>query len=394
LRRHGLVPRPKAIVELIRDRSLRFTEGNRVELYGTGREGLAAMLAAIESARRRVHLETYILRSDTTGRRFLDALAARARAGVEVRLLYDGFGSLGLDERALEGLRAAAGEVLVFNPFASFWPRFAPRRRDHRKILVVDGAVAFTGGLNVGDEYVSGLGAIERDVAWRDAHVRVEGPCVRDLEAVFLESWFRADGPALEWHALLEGERPRAGDVRCAVLSDGPAYRRRRMRDLLVSALCEAEREVRLVSPYFAPGRRVLELLGEASARGVQVALLLAGDHTDHPSLRRASRAVLPGLLERGVQVYEHDTEMMHAKVACFDQSWAVVGSSNLDRQSFEHSYEVNLVIEDEGVAKRLRDRIDADLARARRVDLASLARRGWLDRLLDRLAAVLLRWI
>ena len=388
------MPRPAAIVELIRDRSLRFTEGNRVDLYHTGREGLAAMLAAIESARRRVHLETYILRSDATGRRFLDALAARARAGVEIRVLYDGFGSLGLDEAALDGLRGAGGDVVVFNPLARFWPRFAPRRRDHRKILVVDGAIAFTGGLNVGDEYVSGLGAAERDVGWRDAHVRVEGPCVRDLEAVFLESWFRADGPALAWHALLEGERPRAGSVRCAVLSDGPAHRRRRMRELLESALREAEREVRLVSPYFAPGRRVLELLGDASARGVHVALLVAGDRTDHPSLRRASRAVLPGLLERGVHVHEYDRAMMHAKVACFDQSWAIVGSSNLDRQSFEHSYEVNLVIEDAGVAKLLRDRVDADLARARPVDLDALGRRGVFEQLLDRLVALLLRWI
>jgi cardiolipin synthase len=318
------VPRPAAIVELIRDRSLRFTEGNRVDLYDTGREGLAAMLAAIEGARRRVHLETYILRSDATGRDFLDALAGRARAGVEVRVLYDGFGSLGLDEAALDGLRGAGGDVVVFNPLARFWPRFAPRRRDHRKILVVDGAVAFTGGLNVGDEYVSGLGAAERDVEWRDAHVRVEGPCVRDLEAVFLESWFRADGPALAWHALLEGERPRAGNVRCAVLSDGPAHRRRRMRELLESALREAEREVRLVSPYFAPGRRVLELLGDASARGVHVALLVAGEGTDHPSLRRASRAVLPGLSSRAC-VHEHTRDDAR-KLACFDQtgrSWA-----------------------------------------------------------------------
>jgi cardiolipin synthase len=334
------------------------------------------------------------LRSDATGRRFLDALARRARAGVEVRVLYDGFGSLGTDESALDRLRSAGGDVVVFNPLARFWPRFAPRRRDHRKILVVDGAVAFTGGLNIGDEYAGGLPGGARGDAWRDAHVRIEGPCVRDLEAVFLESWFRADGPALAWHTLLEGERPRAGNVRCAVLSDGPAHRRRRMRELIVSALREAEHDVRLVSPYFAPGRRVLEVLAEASARGVRVALLLAGDRTDHPALRRATRAMLPGLLERGVRVHEYDAEMMHAKVACFDQSWAIVGSSNLDRQSFEHSYEVNLVIEDADVAKRLRDRIDADLARARPVDLASLGRRGVFERLLDRLAAILLRWV
>lgn len=388
------MPRPAAIAELIRDRTLRFTEGNRVDVFDNGRTGLAAMLDAIEGARRRIHLETYILHADEIGRQFLDALTRRARAGVHVRLLYDGLGSFGLPESALEPLRAAGGDVVAFNPISRFWPKFAPRRRDHRKILVVDGGVAFTGGLNIGDEYVSGLGAVERGGEWRDAHVRVEGPCVRELEAVFLESWFRADGPALDWHGLLHRENPRVGSVRCAVLSDGPSHRRRRMRELLISALRQAEREVRLVSPYFAPGRRVLEVLGDASARGVRVALLLAGNRTDHPSLQRAARAVLPQLLARGVRVHEYDAEMMHAKVACFDESWAILGTSNLDRQSFEHNFEVNLVIEDAGLAKRLRDRIDADLARARPVDLDSLARRGPWDRLLDRLAAILLRWL
>jgi len=387
------VPRPKAIVERVRDHRLRFTEGNRVEVYDTGRAALVAMLSAVENARRRVHLETYILRADVIGQLFIDALERLARKGVEVRVLYDGLGSFALDEHSLDRLRAAGGEVVVFNPLVRFWPHFAPRRRDHRKILVVDGAVAFTGGLNIGDEYVDGLASRSPGGEWRDAHVRVEGPCVRDLEAVFLESWFRADGPALDWHAILDGEGARVGDVRCAVLADGPAHRRRRMRELLLSALRDVERDVRLVSPYFAPGRRVLEVLEEASARGVRVALLLAGDLTDHPSLRRATHAVLPSLLERGVRVHEYDAEMMHAKLACFDDDWAIVGTSNLDRQSFEHSYEVNLVIDDAGVAKRLRDRIDADIARARPVDLASLAGRGLWERVLDRCAALLLRW-
>lgn len=377
----------------VRDRTLRFTEGNRVEYYDNGRTALAAMLSAIEGARRRVHLETYILRADAVGRRFITALERLVRSGVEVRVLYDGFGSFALDEHALDGLAAAGGDIVVFNPLVRFWPHFAPRRRDHRKILVVDGAVAFTGGLNIGDEYVDGLASGGPGGEWRDAHVRVEGPCVRELEAVFLESWFRADGPAVDWHAVLDAEPPRVGDVRCAVLADGPAHRRRRTRELLISALRESERDVRLVSPYFAPGRRVLEGLSEASARGVRVELLLAGNLTDHPALRRATHAVLPSLLERGVRVHEYDAEMMHAKIACFDDDWAIVGTSNLDRQSFEHSYEVNLVIEDPGVAKRLRDRIDADIARARPVDLESLAGRGLWERFLDRWAALLLRW-
>ncbi len=378
----------------MRDRALRFTDGNRIELYTTGRKGLRAMLAAIERAERRIHLETYILRADDVGREFLESLAERASDGVEVRVLYDAIGSFGLDESALESLRAAGGEAVAFNPLLPLWPRFAPRRRDHRKILVVDGEVAFMGGLNIGDEYMSGLGGLGRGEEWRDAHVRVEGPCVRDLEAVFLESWFRADGPAVQWHTVLEREPPRAGNVRCAVLADGPTYQRRRTRDLLIGALEGVRREVRLVTPYFAPGRRVREALADAGARGVRVSLLLAGRRTDHPSLVSATRAVLPGLLKCGVRVFEYDQGMMHAKLASFDTTWCAVGTSNLDRQSLEHSYEVNLIVEDTELTKRVADVFDGDLAKAREITLESLGRRSFLERTRDGFWAFVLRWV
>ncbi len=375
----------------VRSRALRFTEGNRVEVLADGRSGLGAMLREVEAAKSRIHLETYTLRADRIGACFLDALEERARAGVEVRVLYDALGSRGLDDAALSGLRAAGGQIIAFNPFWRLWPRFAPRRRDHRKILVVDGAVAFTGGLNVGDEYWTGIRL--GDAGWRDTHLRIEGPAVRDLEAVFLESWFRADGPDIAWHALLEGERAPRGDVRCAVLADGPSYRRRRMRDLLLSALEEARGEVRLQSPYFAPGRRVLDSLAAASRRGVRVELLLAG-HTDHPVLRRAVRSILPRLLECGVSVYEYEPAMMHAKVGLYDDAWATVGTSNLDRQSFEHSYEVNLILEGGGVPARLREQFERDRASARHVDAASLAARSLWERAVDRLAALALLFV
>jgi cardiolipin synthase len=323
------------------------------------------------------------------GTRFLDALTGRAAAGVEVRLLYDDVGSRGLAPEALGPLRRAGGTVVAFNPLVRFWPRFAPRRRDHRKILVVDGRVAFTGGLNIGDEYARGIAGD----GWRDTHVRVEGPAVRDLEAVFLESWFRADGPDVSWHDLLEGAPTRAGDARCAVLPDGPVYRRRRMRELLLSALEDAQAEVRLQSPYFAPGRRVLDSLSAASRRGVRVDLLLAGK-TDHPVLRRAVRSILPKLLGCGVSVSEYEAAMMHAKVGVFDGVWATVGTSNLDRQSFEHSYEVNLIVEGGQVPEHLRACFERDRERSRALDLSTLAARSLRERALDRLAALVLWFV
>lgn len=368
--------------------AVRFTEGNAVALYDTGRAGLSAMLEEIEAAQKRVHLETYILRADGIGRCFLASLEERARSGVEVRVLYDAVGSRGLDEDALEPLRRVGGELVAFNPIGRLHSRLAPRRRDHRKILVVDGRVAFTGGLNIGEEYAWGL----EDGAggWLDAHVRVEGPAVRDLEAVFLESWFRADGSDLSWHALLGTEPEPAGDVRCAVLADGPSYRRRRVRDLIAAALESAESTVEFASPYFAPGRRVLDAMAAAGRRGVSVRLILAGK-TDHPLLRRAARSTLPRLLRSGVRVFEYHQAMMHAKVAVFDDQWAMVGTSNLDRQSFRHSYEVNLIVEAGRLPIQLRERLERDRRRSREVDAASLAARGPLERGIDRIAALLL---
>ena len=213
------------------------------------------MLEAIEGAAKHIHLETYIFRSDETGARFLRALAERARAGVEVRLLFDGFGSRGLDHSALAELRRTGGDAVAFNPLGRLYPRWAPRRRDHRKILVVDGEVAFTGGLNIGDEYFYGAGFHGDPLTpWRDAHLRVSGPAVRMLEAVFLESWFRADGPDRPWAELTQPLPSTSGGEAVAVLADGPTYHRRRMRDLLVAALERARQHARLVTPYFLPG--------------------------------------------------------------------------------------------------------------------------------------------
>ena len=390
LRRHGLLRRPRALRFFLQRHGVRYTDGNRLSVFATGDEGLAAMLHAIERARRRIHLETYILRGDATGRRFIDALVAKARAGVTVRLLYDAVGSLSLNPALLTPLHLAGGQTLAFNPLRRFYPRWLPRRRDHRKILVVDGTVGFTGGLNIGDEYNVGRGGT--GTPWRDTHVQLEGPAVQDLEAVFLESWFRADGPDMPWAQVLGSVPAPRGDERVAVVADGPSYRRRVMRDLISFALHTGREHVRLASPYLAPDGKIMGALCHAARRGTCVSLLLAG-HTDHPILRRATRALLPQLLASGVAVYEHHRAMLHAKTTVIDQRWAVVGTSNLDRQSFEHSYEVNLAVERGTLPAVLIELFEADVAEAMRIDANLLARRGVLERVVDRLCAVVL-WV
>jgi cardiolipin synthase len=391
LRRHGVIPCPAALRNLLRASDVRFTRGNRVELFRDGRSALDAMLAAIEAARHRVHLESYIFRADQTGRRFLAALAERARAGIEVRLLFDGVGSLGLPPTALAELRAAGGDAVVFNPLGRIWPRWAPRRRDHRKILIVDDQVGFMGGLNIGDEYYSGapIGGGRR-IPWRDAHLSVRGPAVSLLDAVFLESWFRADGPDHP-EALLPVPIAEAhGGEALGLLPDGPSYHHRRMRELLIRAIERARTRACLVTPYFVPDARMRRALAEAAGRGVRVDVLIAG-WSDHPILRWAARARLPELLAKGVRCYEFETAMMHAKLAVFDDCWAIIGTSNLERQSLQHSYEVNLLAEGGELPHQLTRLVDEDLAVATAITLDSLSARLWWTRLRDRTAALLL---
>lgn len=392
LRRHGLAPRPTDLRQALGRRGLRFSDGNALDLYDCGRAAFPPMLEAIAAAKRFVHFETYILRADRAGSRFLEALADRASEGVDVRLLYDAVGSHQLPRAALAPLRRAGGEVLAFNPLRRLYPRWAPRRRDHRKLLIADGESAFTGGLNIGDEYDAGPQTNDGRAGWRDTHVRVRGPAVRDLGAVFLESWFRAGGPELPWDVLLDPDPGRPGAVRCGVLPDGPVYRRRAMRDLLVSGLDSSREAARLTSPYFAPGPPVLEALERAAQRGVRVEVIVAG-HSDHPILRRGARSTIERLLRRGVRVHEYVAALLHAKSAVFDGRLGIVGSSNLDRQSFQHSYEVNLVVVGADVPQALDRLFEADLARSHELTLDGLARRGPWTRLLDALAAAAVRW-
>jgi cardiolipin synthase len=183
------------------------------------------------------------------------------------------------------------------------------------------------------------------------------------------------------------------GEESVGVLADGPTYHRRRLRDLLIGALGRSEHSARFVTPYFIPGRKLRDALGAAAARGVRVEILIAG-YSDHPITRWAAHALLPELLERGVRVYEFDRSMMHAKFAVFDESWAVLGTSNLDRQSLEHSYEVNLVVEGGKLPANLANLLDADATNSLSVTALDLKRRSWAHRVRDRLAAAILRRI
>lgn len=354
-----------------------------------GGETYPAMLAAIGGARKHVHLETYILRADREGRRFADALAERARAGVAVRLLYDWIGCLTLPAAYLAGLSGAGVSVLPFRP-----PRRPPaglslHRRDHQKILVVDDEVAFTGGLNIGDEYdpVEAGGS-----GWHDLHAEVRGPAVVDLARVFWRTWLRTGGerfPAPSEPAPGSG----AGPARVLTVDNRWFRARSRMRRIWLHALRRAERSVVILNSYFIPDPWIRRALYRAVARGVSVRIIVP-QVSDVEPVRFAGRHLYGKLLRRGVRILEWPQRMMHAKAAAIDGVWSTIGSFNLDRRSFFHNLEVGIVALDRGLAREIERQFDLDAARCVEVDLDAWRRRPRVHRALDWLCYQFRSWL
>jgi cardiolipin synthase len=350
---------------------------HRVTLLRDGEHAYPAMLDAIARAKRYVCLETYILRSDKTGERFANVLVERAHAGVEVSVLYDAWGS-SLSVAYVERMREAGVRMTAFHPLHFSGPRreaFAKMtRRDHKKTLVVDGEVGFTGGLNISDDYapkeLGGRG-------WRDTHVRLEGPAALELEYFFMRTWRRGKGePFDEPRYGSHGRRP---DPQVHIVSNDLRHGRTAIRDMYRSAITGAKERIFITNAYFLPTIRLLMNLVRAARSGVDVRIIVAGT-TDITAVLLASRALYRRLLNAGARIFEWKGRVLHAKTAVIDRRWCTVGSSNLDYQSLRHNLEVNAIIEDERFASALEDMFEDDLAHCEEIqkDAWEAARRPW----------------
>jgi cardiolipin synthase len=330
-------------------------------------EYFPALVQAIDAARNEIFLETYIFADDETGSLVADALARAAARGVAVRLLLDGFGSRDFAPRFRAALRGAGAEVLVFRPERGPWRlRRARLRRMHRKLAVIDGRVAFVGGINILDD----VDAAGPPHPRYDYAVRVEGPLLAPIVEAVHRLWRLVSWASLRRRtrdALLAPPQARtAGSLRAAfVIRDNLRYRRD-IEDAYLDAIEAAEREVVIASAYFFPGRRFRQALVEAAARGVEVILLLQG-LADHPMLANATRALYPHLLGHGIRLFEYHRSYLHAKVAVVDRRWATVGSSNIDPFSLLLAREANVVVDDHGFAARLRESLDRAMAEGAR---------------------------
>lgn len=337
------------------------TVGNVVDLYHDGEEAFRALCEAVAGAQRYVHLEYYIFQDDETGRRLLAILAERARAGVEVRLLVDAVGSWTMRRRGVAAdLMSAGGQFASFLPISVFSRPFSVNLRNHRKIVVIDGHVAFTGGMNIGDEYRSRDPRIGH---WRDSQARVQGPAALRLHEVFIEDWLFATGERVFGpRYLVAPDMP--GDVVVEVIESGPDRTSETIYRRLFVAITRAEKRVWLTTPYFIPDQAILVALATAAQRGVDVRLLLPG-WSDQPLALYAGRAHYTELLRSGARVYEYAPGMLHAKTMVVDDQWVTIGSANMDRRSFHLNWEANLVLLDRGINEDMARRFEQDLTHA-----------------------------
>lgn len=371
-----------------------FVGGNAVRLLD---DALPTMLEAIESAKRQIALEMYWFASDKTGVEFASALAKKAEAGVEVNVLYDAVGSVGTDAAMWAEMRARGVRVVEFHPVAPWRTRFkwswlTWNRRDHRKILVVDGRVGFTGGVNLCDEAAS---VAAGGHGWRDAMVEITGPIGHQLGHLFAATWRRSGGGPLRDPPVPAPIPDGAPNVVRGVrlLRSGWMGRRRAIRRQYLHRIYASRGFVHLTNPYFVPDRAVVRALVRAARRGVDVRILLPAE-SDVPITRYAARAVYGRLLRAGVHVHEYAGRVLHAKTAVIDGRWSTVGSYNLDYRSWKLNLEVNAVIVDDAFGTKMEDAFQRDLKQAPEVDAGAFRMRSLSDRLFERIAYALRRWL
>jgi len=362
--------------------------GNRVTVLEGGKAAYASMLEAIGSARGAVAIEMYTFADDRAGRRFAERLRGKARSGVPVLVLVDAFGSLGSAD-LMGSLEQAGVLVRWFHPPAPWAPAWFPNRRDHRKLVLVDGEAGFVGGMNLAESYSEEFAG--RD-AWLDLVLRVEGPAVREMSRVFLENWIRSGGTP-EAAGELTARRPDAGKAGVQVVEGKGVLGRRGLRRSYLAMIAMARRRVFLANAYFAPERPLKRALVHAARRGVRVDLLLPGV-TDVPMVRWAGRASYGSLLAAGVRIREMRRAVLHAKLAVFDDAVLLAGSANLDHRSFRHNLEIAVNAFDAGAARQALESFEREFDAGDEITLERFARRPAGERLKERLAGLVRYWL
>ena len=379
-----------------------FTAGNRVSVLVDGPDTHAAMLDAIGGARDHVHIETYTLEDSDIGGQLRDALVAKSKQGVCVRLLFDAVGSFDASDSFVDSLRHGGVDARRFRPLnpLSEAAETPVDERNHRKLLIVDGRVAFTGGVNFSDGYsTSPLKSDATDFEsgtppWRDTHLSIDGPIVNKLQETFLDLWRRSGGSAEEADWRFYPELGAAGEdfVRIA-LSEKTERSKLSIRETYLRALLNAQRHAWITQAYFAPDNALIDVIRRTAKRGVDVRLILPHD-SDSNLLIAAARSHYEELLDAGVRIFERKHALLHAKTAVVDGYWSTVGSSNLDSRSLVFNLELNAVVISPSVASRLEALFERDQEESVEITAESWNSRSVTQRASEKLAGLIEDWL
>lgn len=372
--------------------------GNKVTLLQDGPATYKAMLAAIAEAKSHIHMETYIFEDDDTGRQFAQALIAKQRQGVPVAMIRDSVGTLGTSAEFFKLLTDAGVQLVQFNPVNPLTAKagWNVNQRDHRKLLVVDGKLAFLGGINISAVYSGGsLKSAQRQgtrLPWRDTHVQIEGPVVGDFEKMFLDTWNKQKGAALPQRDFFPKTGPRGKEIVRAI-SGSPDEAYSAIYATLISAIGNAETEICLTNAYFAPDPQLLAALADAVKRGVDVRLILPSK-TDSALIFNAGRSYYEEMLRAGIKIYERHDALLHSKTAVIDGVWSTIGSTNLDWRSFLHNQEVNAVVLSPDFAAQMKAMFEHDLAASEPITLDAWEHRPFGFRIKESLARMWEYWL
>lgn len=354
--------------------------GNRLTPLVNGEEAYPSMLEAINNARHSIHLCTYIFDGDASGIRFVDALKSAAQRGVVVRVIIDALGEKYSRPRARTLLK---GSTVTLGRFLPLRQGVYINLRNHRKILVVDGETAFTGGMNIGDRHMVNRSGGPEPVM--DLHFRVNGPVVADLQRLFLEDWFFVTG-RLEDDQRLFPQLPPAGHALARVIGDGPDKEFRKLHSIIMGALSSARETVDIVTPYFIPDRSMIAALTTTALRGVRVRLILPA-RNNLPVVHWASRAYLWELLQHGIRIFYQPPPFVHTKLFLVDGVWSLIGTANLDPRSLRLNFEVNMEIYDEEFFRVMGEKVELAITASREISLWDMDARSLVERLRDGLA-------
>ncbi|GGB98814.1 cardiolipin synthase B [Oxalicibacterium flavum] len=359
--------------------------GNRAQALQNGEEIFPAMLEAIRGAQKTINFETYIYWSEAIGKEFAEAFAERARAGVKVHVLIDWVGSSKMEQSYLDLMEAAGVEVRKYHPLK--WYNLARmNNRTHRKLLVVDGRIGFTGGVGIAGQWT---GHAQDPDHWRDSHYRVEGPVVAQMQAVAIDNWIKTTGHVLDGPDYFPELKP-VGDDHAQVFSSSPQGGSESMRLMYLLALTAAQKSIQLAVSYFVPDEMTRRVLIDAARRGVKVQIIVPGEHMDVEVVRRSSRGMWGELLQAGIEIYEYEPTMYHCKVMIVDDLMVSVGSTNFDDRSFRMNDEANLNVYNAAFARDQVAVFNDDLRHAHRITYEEWRNRPWTEKLHEQAARLL----